>query len=204
MANRGLRERKKERTRAEITRAALELFARDGFAATTITAIAEAANVSPRTVSTYFPSKEGIVFDAYEPSLDRLAARLAGRAADESLVDALGSWLRGEGRQPDRPSSAMVRATDGSIDYARLRAAAIARDPDLWARQRRLGLAVSDLLTAEAAKALDPLPARVLGAAAVAALLELNAHVADRGGATSDSLDVVLDFLRAGLLELEK
>ena len=61
----GLRARKKERTRATITRVSLELFARDGFAATTLSAIAEAAEVSPRTVSTYFPSKEGIVFAAY-------------------------------------------------------------------------------------------------------------------------------------------
>ena len=65
METSGLRERKKERTRATITRVALELFARDGFAATTLSAIADAAEVSPRTVSTYFPSKEGIVFAAY-------------------------------------------------------------------------------------------------------------------------------------------
>src|SRR6478736_9838343 len=91
----GLRERKKDRTRATITRGALELFARDGFHATTIPAIAEAADVSPRTVSTYFPSKEGIVFDVYEPSLGRLQAALSTRGADESLVDVFERWLRG-------------------------------------------------------------------------------------------------------------
>src|SRR5688572_14926771 len=41
-----LRERKKDRTRATITRVALELFARDGFHATTINDIAEAAEVA--------------------------------------------------------------------------------------------------------------------------------------------------------------
>jgi AcrR family transcriptional regulator len=204
MANQGLRERKKERTRAEITRAALELFARDGFAATTINAIAEAANVSPRTVSTYFPAKEGIVFDAYESSLGRLEAALAERAADATLVDALEQWLRGEAERPAEDTSAIVRSGVESVDFARLREAAIARDPDLWARRRRRGLAVAELLTADAAKSFDPLAANVIGAAAVAALLELNAYVAQHGGGTSDSLDVVLGFLRGGLLTLEK
>ena len=92
----GLRERKKERTRATITRVALELFARDGFAATTVTAIAEAADVSPRTVSTYFPHKEGIVFSAYEAGIRRLAARLGRRQPGETVLAAVEAWIRAE------------------------------------------------------------------------------------------------------------
>ena len=96
MENPGLRARKKERTRATITRVALELFARDGFSATTLSDIAEAAEVSPRTVSTYFPSKEGIVFAAYPDSMARLRERLDAREAGAKVVDVIGEWARME------------------------------------------------------------------------------------------------------------
>src|SRR3954463_14110286 len=126
----GLRERKKERTRATIARVALELFARDGFAATTLAAIAEGAEVSPRTVSTYFPSKEGIVFAAYEDAIGRLGVRLAAREPGASVIAIVGDWARVEASMQDDVSSAAVRARVADRpDFARLRQAAIARDP---------------------------------------------------------------------------
>ena len=57
----GLRERKKARTRATIQREALRLFQRDGYAATSVDAIAAAAEVSPSTFFRYFPTKEDVV-----------------------------------------------------------------------------------------------------------------------------------------------
>ena len=92
----GLRERKKQRTRATIARAALELFDRDGFHETTIPAIAAAADVSPRTVSAYFPAKEDLVFPDQEDSFARLAERLSARSREETTADALRSWIREE------------------------------------------------------------------------------------------------------------
>ena len=44
-----------------IQREALRLFQRDGYAATSVEAIAEAAEVSPSTFFRYFPSKEDVV-----------------------------------------------------------------------------------------------------------------------------------------------
>jgi len=89
----GLRERKKLRTREAIAAAALDLFAAQGFGATTIRQIAEAADVAPRTVSGYFPVKEELVFPDHEQVFDRMAERLTQREPGESAVDALRAWL---------------------------------------------------------------------------------------------------------------
>ena len=205
----GLRERKKERTRATITRVALELFARDGFAATTVSDIAAAAEVSPRTVFTYFASKESIVFSEYRPSIDRLGARLAARQPGETVVDALRAWLVGEeATQHDAERILVGDRNADEVDFARLREQAIEHDPDLWALQRRetreLERIIAEAVAGELGVAPESLAARVAGAATAAALLELNAHAARGGGAAVESLTLTLDFLRAGVTALEK
>jgi AcrR family transcriptional regulator len=63
-----LRERKKARTRAEIQRQALRLFREQGYEATTVAQIAEAAEISESTFFRYFPTKEDVVFwDELDP-----------------------------------------------------------------------------------------------------------------------------------------
>ncbi|AUH39386.1 TetR/AcrR family transcriptional regulator [Streptomyces sp. CMB-StM0423] len=57
----GLRERKKQRTREALSEAAITLFLRHGFAAVSVAQVAEAAEVSKRTLFAYFPSKEDLV-----------------------------------------------------------------------------------------------------------------------------------------------
>jgi AcrR family transcriptional regulator len=90
----GLRERKRLRTRQAIARAAVELFARQGFHETTLPQIAAAADVSPRTVSGYFPRKEDLAFPDADAELESLAARLSERRPGESATDALREWVR--------------------------------------------------------------------------------------------------------------
>jgi AcrR family transcriptional regulator len=56
-----LRERKKAKTKAAIQEHALRLFREQGYAETTVEQIAAAAEVSPSTLSRYFPAKEDTV-----------------------------------------------------------------------------------------------------------------------------------------------
>lgn len=58
----GLRERKKAQKRQEIVDAALTLFTQHGFKNVTVTAIAQQANTTPKTLFTYFNSKADIIF----------------------------------------------------------------------------------------------------------------------------------------------
>lgn len=73
----GLRERKKRRTRATLIDAAVALCESQGFDGTTVDQIAAIADVSPRTFSRYFNTKDAIALALIDEILDRVAAELA-------------------------------------------------------------------------------------------------------------------------------
>ncbi|MFI9046308.1 TetR/AcrR family transcriptional regulator [Streptomyces sp. NPDC053427] len=85
----GLRERKKQRTRDALIRAALELFTEQGYEETTIDEIAEAVNVSQRTYFRYFANKEDVVFAVQEMVEARFLEELRERPATEAPLTAL-------------------------------------------------------------------------------------------------------------------
>src|SRR5580693_5644776 len=81
-------ERRKQRTRALIRETAWELFAAHGYDATTIKAIADAADVAPRTVTVHFPAKDDLLFGA-----DRLEQWLAARPPGQPALETLRQWM---------------------------------------------------------------------------------------------------------------
>ncbi|MEV6278129.1 helix-turn-helix domain-containing protein [Nocardia sp. NPDC051832] len=88
-----LRERQRRQVRAEIQRAAFELFARKGFDAVTTEQIAAAAEISPSTYFRHVRSKEDLLLDPVREGGAGLAALLEERpereAADVALAQAI-------------------------------------------------------------------------------------------------------------------
>ncbi|MGW6275404.1 TetR/AcrR family transcriptional regulator [Streptomyces sp. NPDC055060] len=88
----GLRERKKLKTRIAIREATYRLIGEQGYEATTVEQIAEAAEVSASTVFRYFPVKEDIVLtDEYDQVIE---GELRARPPDEPIVESLRHVLR--------------------------------------------------------------------------------------------------------------
>jgi AcrR family transcriptional regulator len=89
MSTPGLRERKKLRTRQSLVDAAYALFARQGFAATTVEQIADAVEVSARTFHRYFASKEDVALSVLTEQHDALVEALRTRPAGEPVMTAI-------------------------------------------------------------------------------------------------------------------
>ncbi|MFE2061412.1 TetR family transcriptional regulator [Streptomyces sp. NPDC059467] len=85
----GLRESKKERTRETISATASRLFLDKGFDQVSITEIAEAAEVSRRTLFAYFPTKEDLVLHRFADHESEAARIVRARAAGQPPLDAL-------------------------------------------------------------------------------------------------------------------
>jgi AcrR family transcriptional regulator len=85
----GLRETKKQRTREHVAAEAMRLFAMRGFDHVTVAEIAEAADVSEKTVFNYFSTKEDIFFDEVPARLDLLAKAIRDRKRGESVFSVL-------------------------------------------------------------------------------------------------------------------
>jgi AcrR family transcriptional regulator len=141
----GLRERKKQRTRAHIADTARRLFAERGFDHVTVAEIAREAEVAPATVFNYFPTKEDLFYSRLEAFEDELLAAIRGRPAGESVLAAFAGFLLGQG-------GVLAMETPGGDDAATEQIRTVTRvitdSPALLARERQVFDRYADALAA--------------------------------------------------------
>ncbi|KAK1182253.1 helix-turn-helix domain containing protein [Streptomyces sp. NBS 14/10] len=105
----GLRERSKARRRRHILHTALRLFVEHGYEGTTIADIAEAADVAPRTVTGYFPSKLDFITEWPAEREQRLIA-LYYDDPSVDFVELVDKWWRDLRDHLDHEEATLTRA----------------------------------------------------------------------------------------------
>ena len=126
----GLRQRKRERTRAALVTAAKELFTERGYDQTTVADIAAQAEVGTRTFFTYFKSKDELLFPDAAARVAAALAAIEQREPSEGPVDVLLRALNSSG----------VAQTDLVSDLAALRLRLIREVPAVRGRALQLQL----------------------------------------------------------------
>jgi AcrR family transcriptional regulator len=188
----GLRERKKLKTRLTIQTEALRLFRTQGYDATTVEEICDAAEVSPSTFFRYFPSKaEVVLWDEYDPLIiqafrdqpARLTPPQALRNAFRTVIGRLSADQRAE--QLLRMSLILAEPE--------LRAAMLS---ELTRTMRLLG----DLLAERAGRNPEEFAVRVVAGAIMGAMVAVMAEIADNPKADlADVVDRALAQLDSGV-----
>jgi AcrR family transcriptional regulator len=183
----GLRERKKIKTRQTIRREAFRLIDENGYAATTIEQIAEAAEVSPSTFFRYFPSKESV---------------LLADDMDPAILDALAA------QPPDlSPSQAVRRAYETTIanmsedqrEFENTRQRLMFSIPELKAAMydeyHRTVTAFAEAMSRRIGREAGDFELRVFAGALTGAMMA----VYDPGPSSADTVFRALDFVDAGM-----
>jgi AcrR family transcriptional regulator len=85
----GLRERKKLRTRAVLIDAAMDLCLKHGYEQTTVEQIAASADVSPRTFSRYFPTKDAVFLTLVDDYAHEVAMELETVESEVGPLEAM-------------------------------------------------------------------------------------------------------------------
>ena len=185
----GLRERKKQRTRETIARVALDLFAERGYHATTLSDVAEAADVSTRTIFSYYASKEDIVFCDFPSIKEALARALAERPAGKDALETVRDFIL---------SVDLERGGEGHRRWERI----IASDDTLRSHKRARLAEIEEVVAGAIADDLsageDDVRPQLVAASLIAAMEVLDGKP-DGAATPEDVVDPVIRFLRAGL-----
>lgn len=150
---------KRERTRARLEQAALDLFERQGFEQTTVAQIAEAGGVAQMTFFRHFTTKSRVLFDdPYDPVI-------AAAVADQPpALDPLTRAARGIG-------SAWASLPEPDEAVVRRKVRIVAQTPSIASEMANNNAATEALIAqALADDGVDPLAARAAAAATMAAL----------------------------------
>jgi AcrR family transcriptional regulator len=107
----GLRERKRRLTRQLISDAATIMFAMRGFDSVKVAEVADRVGVSEKTVYNYFPTKESLVLDTADETIDRVAGALRERRPNESLTEAVVRALKEDLSRYDHTPDELVAFT---------------------------------------------------------------------------------------------
>ena len=175
----GLRARKKRRTRQSISDIATRLFFEHGFEEVTLADIAEAAEVSVKTIFNYFGSKEDLFFDRIGELRESLVTTIVDRPPGTTVLGALETLLL------DNRVPFAGEGWDGLRDaevYEGFRTFLATQENSPALRARRLviveqiGKLLGDVLAAELEPEREAPALRAL-AAMLAAALELRAEV---------------------------
>jgi len=191
----GLRERKKQRLRAQLSAAALRLFTERGFDGVTIEEITAEVEVSPRTFFRYFASKEDVLFADHDQTLSDLRAVLAARPPGEPVLTAVQQAILAlaDSYEHDR-ELVLVRARI-ALDTPSLRAHGLERQ-SVW--EQAITDAVAQRLGVDPAT--DLRPAMVAGCAVVALRTAATAWLQHDGHDDLSTLVAdALELLRHGL-----
>jgi AcrR family transcriptional regulator len=182
----GLRERSKARRQDALIRAALELFADRGYDATTIADIAAAAEVAPRTVAMYFPSKQDIAMWRFGQSVDELTSLLRD-GQGESGTAILTRWLRGGAWAAEEVKALSARMFAANPELNALRTARMAE---------AIAEGAARIADDTGAAPADPMP-RLAAVATAAIMIELTDI--PPGPRRDQAVAAAMRFLEAGL-----
>ncbi|MFT9277881.1 MAG: TetR/AcrR family transcriptional regulator [Bifidobacterium sp.] len=184
----GLRESKKRKIREQIRAAALSLFATQGYGQTTLEQVAATAQVAPRTLYRYFPTKDSLVVtdEDDEAMLDNFKQQLDQYPPIEALRRAFHAVLFDEETNTDQ-----------------LRRTLIAAEPELQAANLRLVIGLAERY-ADAIAEHTGQPGNVeaalslTGAAAGIALATVQWNTRETKSAQLQRFDSALDRLEHG------
>lgn len=189
------------RTRQLLSAAALRLFAEQGYAATTVDEIAEAAGVARRTFFRYFPSKEDAVFPDHDSTVVEVSRVLESAAPDDDPLLVVCRGIREVARMYAADPQASVAR------YRLLREVPALREREIAVVSRYERLFTKYLLRQPANAAAGSPEAPLLAEVSAAAVVAAHNHVLRRWlrgggeGKVEEQLDQALAAVRAAFSE---
>lgn len=115
-----------------LIQAAWELFERDGYDATTMSAIAERAGISRRTLFNHVSGKEALLFPGIDDYMSEFTTRLTARPKDEPILNAMMAVVREQQISPN--ANEFTTLNGPNVKQARLRSEAVAYIKELSER----------------------------------------------------------------------